>query len=33
MDEATRNLIFKTIDQTITPAEFDLLQDAIEQDD
>lgn len=33
MDEATRNLIFKTIDQTITPAEFDRLQDAIEQDD
>ena len=33
MDEATRNLIFKAIDQTITPAEFDQLQDAIEQDD
>ena len=33
MDEATRKLIFKAIDQTVTPAEFDLLQDAIEQDD
>ncbi|APZ90527.1 LamG-like jellyroll fold domain-containing protein [Fuerstiella marisgermanici] len=33
MDEATRNLIFKAIDQTIVPAEFDRLQDAIEQDD
>ncbi|WP_231691155.1 LamG-like jellyroll fold domain-containing protein [Aureliella helgolandensis] len=28
----TRNLIFKAIDQTATPAEFDRLQDAIEQD-
>lgn len=33
MDEMTRNLIFKAIDQTATPAEFDRLQDAIEQDD
>ena len=33
MDETTRNLIYKAIDQIITPAEFDQLQDAIEQDD
>ncbi len=33
MDEATRNLIFKAIDQTITSAEFGRLQDAIEEDD
>lgn len=33
MDEATRNLIFKAIDRTITPAEFERLQDAIERDD
>ena len=32
MDETTRNLIYKAIDQIITPAEFDQLQDAIEQD-
>ncbi len=33
MDEATRTRIFKAIDQSISPAEFDRLQDAIEQDD
>ncbi len=33
MDEATRSLIFKAIDQVITPQEFEQLQDAIEQSD
>lgn len=33
MDEAMRNLIFKAIDQTISPEEFDWLQDAIERND
>ena len=33
MDDKTRNLIFKVIDQTIAPDEFDRIQDAIEKDD
>ena len=33
MDERIRKLIFQAIDQTITSADFDRLQDAIEQSD
>lgn len=33
MDDSTRNLIFKAIDQTISETEFNILQDAIEQDE
>lgn len=33
MDDGLRNLIFQVIDETISPKDFERLQDAIEQDD